>query len=286
VASESCALDLIGASTEREIQPGEVVEIDRTGRVDSFFLARPVRPAFCSFEPIYFARPDSKIFNREIYGLRKSMGRVLAREAPVEADVVIAVPDSGVPMALGYSEQSGIPHELGLIRNHYVGRTFIEPSQSIRDFGVKLKLNPIESVLAGRRVVVVDDSIVRGTTSVKIIRMIRKAGAKEIHMRVGSPPITHSCFFGVDTPERDQLMAAQHHIDEIRNIIGADSLGFLSIEGLREALGVTREIDHFCYGCFTGQYPEDVGREVPEQPTDATGGPGLVSYRYGDSARP
>ena len=277
VASETCALDLIDAEFVREVEPGEVVEISRSGKIKSLFLKRPVRRAFCSFEPIYFARPDSRIFGQEIYHLRKNMGKVLAREANVRADVVIAVPDSGVPMALGYSEEAGIPHELGLIRNHYVGRTFIEPSQQIRDFGVKLKLNPVGSVLAGKRVIVVDDSIVRGTTSAKILRMIRKAGAKEIHMRVGSPPITHSCFFGVDTPERSDLLAAQHSVEEIRKFIGADTLAFLSSKGLKEALGVSGKEETYCYGCFGGNYPEDICRDVPRQPTDATGGPGLIA---------
>ena len=179
-------------------------------------------------------------------------------------------------MAIGYAAEVGLPMELGLVRNHYVGRTFIEPSQSIRDFGVKLKLNPVGSTLRGKRVVVVDDSLVRGTTSVKILRMIRKAGAKEIHMRLGSPPITHSCYFGVDTPERNQLLAAQQNIDEIREFIGADTLGFLSREGLREALGADN-CDNYCYGCFSGDYPEEVFRPIAPQPTDKTGGPGLKS---------
>jgi amidophosphoribosyltransferase len=271
VASETCALELIDADIEREIAPGEIVEIFPDGFARSYFPVQNPRKAFCSFEPIYFARPDSQIFGEEIYNLRKKMGAILAREAHVEADVVIAVPDSGVPMALGYAAEAGLPLELGLVRNHYVGRTFIEPSQSIRDFGVKLKLNPVGSSLRDKRVIVVDDSLVRGTTSVKILRMIRKAGAKEIHMRLGSPPITHSCYFGVDTPERGQLLAAQRNVEEIRDFIGADTLAFLSTKGLREALGS----DNCNNGCFNGDYPEDPCRPIPPQPTDATGGPGL-----------
>ncbi|MFW7378266.1 MAG: amidophosphoribosyltransferase [Oligoflexus sp.] len=274
IASETCALELIEAEFEREISPGEIVEIYRDGFVRSHFPIPSKRKAFCSFEPIYFARPDSQIFNEEIYSLRKRMGAELARESHVDADVVIAVPDSGVPMALGYANAVGLPLELGMVRNHYVGRTFIEPSQSIRDFGVKLKLNAVASALRGKRVVVVDDSLVRGTTSVKILRMIRKAGATEIHMRLGSPPITHSCYFGVDTPERGQLLAAQRSVEEIRDFIGADSLAFLSKEGLRVALG-EENANNYCYGCFSGDYPEDTGREIATQPTDRTGGPGL-----------
>lgn len=278
IASETCALDLISATFEREVHPGEVVEVDKDGQIRSSYLERKEPRAFCSFEPIYFARPDSKIFGQEIYGLRKRIGEVLAREAPVAADVVIAVPDSGVPMAIGYGKAAGLPMELGLIRNHYVGRTFIEPSQSIRDFGVKLKLNPVESVLRDQRVVVVDDSIVRGTTSAKIVRMLRQAGAKEVHMRVGSPPITHSCYFGVDTPDRSGLLAAQQTIEEIRAKLGADSLAFLSQDGLRAALGESEGHRTYCLGCFTGKYPEHTGTQIKDAPTDRLGGPGLVSF--------
>lgn len=274
VASETCALELIDAEFEREIAPGEIVEIFNDGFIRSYFPVQSPRKAFCSFEPIYFARPDSQIFGEEIYSLRKRMGQCLARESHVDADVVIAVPDSGVPMALGYAAEVKLPMELGLVRNHYVGRTFIEPSQQIRDFGVKLKLNPVGSTLRGKRVIVVDDSLVRGTTSVKILRMLRKAGAKEIHMRLGSPPITHSCYFGVDTPERGQLLAAQQNIEEIRSFIGADTLAFLSHQGLREALG-TENAGNYCYGCFSGDYPEDTGQLIAPQPTDRAGGPGL-----------
>ncbi|MBC7661752.1 MAG: amidophosphoribosyltransferase [Chitinophagaceae bacterium] len=274
VASESCALELLDADFDREILPGEIIEIFPDGLVKSHHPFPNARKGFCSFEPVYFARPDSQVFGEEIYNLRKRMGQVLARETAVDADVVIAVPDSGFPMALGYANEAGIPMEIGLVRNPYVGRTFIEPSQSIRDFGVKLKLSPVRSTLYGKRVIVVDDSLVRGTTSLKILRMLRKAGAKEIHMRLGSPPITHSCYFGVDTPERDQLMAATNTAEEIREFIGADTLGFLSLEGLREALG-EQNANNYCYGCFTGNYPEDPCRTITPQATDAMGGPGL-----------
>lgn len=276
VASETCALDLIDAEFDREVNPGEIVEIFPDGRSISHpSSVNPPKKAFCSFEPIYFARPDSIIQDEQIYELRKKMGAILARETHVDADIVIAVPDSGVPMALGYANEVGLPLELGLVRNHYVGRTFIEPSQSIRDFGVKLKLNAVRSVLQDRRVIVVDDSLVRGTTSGKILRMIRQAGAKEVHMRLSSPPITHSCYFGVDTPKRSQLLAAQSHIQEIMDFIGADTLGFLSPTGLKQALG-SSNCNDYCYGCFTGDYPQDCGQEITTQPTDQNG-PGLIA---------
>lgn len=275
VASETCALDLIDAEFVREIQPGEVVQITKDG-LESFYPVAKKTTAFCSFEPIYFARPDSQIFGDVIYTLRKKMGTILAREAPApDAEVVIAVPDSGVPMAMGYAEQAKIPLELGLVRNHYVGRTFIQPEQEIRDFAVRLKLNPVLSVLKGKSVVVVDDSIVRGTTSAKIIRMIRQAGARNIHLRVGSPPITHSCFYGVDTPHREKLLAAQKNVDQIREFLGCDSIGYLSNEGLREALGDQKQT-RFCTACFTGRYLEQIHATIVSQPTDQTG-PGLRS---------
>jgi amidophosphoribosyltransferase len=273
VASETCALDLIDAEFVREVQPGEVVEISPDGMKSHFPLPK-TQQAFCSFEPIYFARPDSRLEGKDIYGYRKRMGAILARECPAPgAEVVIAVPDSGVPMAMGFAEAAGIPLEQGLIRNHYVGRTFIQPAQEIRDFGVKLKLNPLVSVLKGRSVVVVDDSIVRGTTSAKIIRMIREAGAREIHMRIGSPPITHSCFYGVDTPSRGNLLAAQMDVASIRDFVRADSMGYLSIEGLKEALG-DLGMHRSCTACFSGRYPEAINAAVTTQPTDAAG-PGL-----------
>ena len=277
VTSETCALDLIDAEYLRDVDPGEIVEITGEGEMRSFrHSSDKARRAFCAFEPIYFSRPDSHVFDQQIYDLRKRMGKALAEETHVDADVVIAVPDSGVPLAMGYAERAGLPMELGLVRNHYVGRTFIEPSQTIRDFGVKLKLNPVISALKGKRVVVVDDSLVRGTTSVKILRMIRKAGAKEIHLRLGSPPITHACYFGVDTPERSRLLAAQKNVNEIRDFIGADSVAFLSLNGLKEALGHSAS-KSYCFACFDGDYPEKIFEEITPQPTDETNGPGLKS---------
>jgi amidophosphoribosyltransferase len=268
VASETTALDLVDAEVIREINPGEIIEIDEAGfKSHQTNIGNHKRSAFCSFEPIYFARPDSRIFNEKLYEVRKNLGRELSKEIPTEADVVIAVPDSGVPMAMGYAAASGIPYEIGLVRNHYVGRTFIEPIQSIRDFGVKLKLNPVESVLKDKRVVVVDDSLVRGTTSVKILRMIRSAGAKEIHMRIASPPITHSCYYGVDTPGRANLLAAQKSVEQIRQFIGADSLAYLSREGLKKALN-DEAGKKYCYACFDGNYLEDICAKIEPQPTD------------------
>ncbi len=258
VSSESCAFDLIEAEYIREIEPGEMVVIDKKG-MRSFFpfkQQQDVRNTPCIFEYIYFARPDSRIFNRMVYPVRKEFGRQLARQYPVDADVVIAVPDSGMPAAMGYAEEAGTPFELGLIRNHYVGRTFIEPQQSIRHFGVKLKLNPVREVLEGKRVVVVDDSIVRGTTSRKIIKMIRNAGAKEVHMRVSSPPTSYPCFYGIDTPSRKELISASHSIDEIARYITADTLCYLELKGLHAAL--EKFGDHkldFCDACFSGEYP-------------------------------
>lgn len=254
--SETCALDLVGAKIIREVEPGEIVSLDPVNGVQSWKIDSPSKvPKFCSFEQIYFARPDSKLFNQEVYGSRKRIGAVLAEESPVECDTVIAVPDSGVPIAIGYGEYVKVPVELGLVRNHYVGRTFIQPNQNIRDFGVKLKLNAVSSVLKGKKVVVVDDSIVRGTTSVKIIRMLRESGAKEVHMRIGAPPITHSCFYGVDTPERGQLLAAHKNVEQMRQLLEADSLAFLSVAGLGRALGSK---DSYCMACFTGRYPVKV----------------------------
>lgn len=277
VCSETCALDLIGANFVRDVEPGEILTITREG----FSSQKPLphqNKSFCSFEPIYFARPDSLIGESNIYSLRKKMGSELAKESHVEADMVIAVPDSGVPMATGYAEATGLPFELGFVRNHYIGRTFIEPSQSIRDFGVKLKLNPVKGILKDKRVVVVDDSIVRGTTSRKIIRMLRESGAKEIHLRVGSPPITHSCYYGVDTPEREGLISAQKTTKELCDLLGCDTLAFLSRDGLKQALtSESKESGGYCYGCFTGNYNEDICRTINKQPTD-DGGPGLKSF--------
>ncbi|WP_225071336.1 amidophosphoribosyltransferase [Desulfuromonas sp. CSMB_57] len=255
VASETCALDLIEAKFVREVEAGEMLVFDQNG-MTSFrpFEPQPYTP--CIFEFVYFARPDSTVFGRQVYGMRKGFGRQLAREHGVEADIVIPVPDSGVPAAIGYAEESGIPFEMGLIRNHYIGRTFIEPQQSIRHFGVKIKLNAIREVLAGKRVVVIDDSVVRGTTSRKIIKMIRQAGAKEIHMRVSSPPTSYPCFYGIDTPTRKELIASSHTNAEICRYITADTLGYLSLEGmLKEAGALEGALGKCCEACFSGNYP-------------------------------
>ncbi len=257
VSSESCAFDLIEAEYIREIEPGEMIVIDKKGMKSHFpFQQQKVRNTPCIFEYIYFARPDSRIFNRMVYPVRKEFGRQLARQYPVDADLVIAVPDSGMPAAMGYAEEAGLPFELGLIRNHYVGRTFIEPQQAIRHFGVKIKLNPVRDILEGKRVVVVDDSIVRGTTARKIVKMIRNAGAKEIHLRISSPPTSYPCFYGIDTPSRKELISASHSIEEITRYVTADSLNYLNLDGLHAAL--KQFGDHkldFCDACFSGDYP-------------------------------
>ena len=263
VASESCAFDLIEAEFVREIEPGEVVVIDSSGVTSCKpFDPAPFTP--CVFEFIYFARPDSTLFGANVYDVRKRLGARLAVEHPVEADIVIPVPDSGVPAAIGYSESSGIPFQLGLVRNHYVGRTFIEPKDSIRHFGVKVKLNAVKDTIRGRRVVVVDDSIVRGTTSRKIIKMIRNAGAAEVHMRISSPPTICPCFYGIDTPSRAELIASSHTVDEINRYITSDTLGYLSVEGVYEAVGEAAGGGRpgFCDACFTGCYPVDISQEM------------------------
>ena len=257
LASETCALDIVGAEFVRDVEPGEIVVINDQG-VHSIrpFTARPAR--FCVFEYIYFARPDSVMEGTPVYSARKNIGAELARESHVPADIVVPVPDSGVPSAMGYSAESGVPFELGIIRNHYVGRTFIEPTDHIRNLGVKLKHSANKAMLAGKRVILVDDSIVRGTTSKKIVEMVRAAGAAEVHMRISSPPTTHSCFYGIDTPERGKLLAARHTIDEMAKLIGCDSLAFISQDGLYRALGHTRrdnKAPYFCDACFTGDYP-------------------------------
>ncbi|BDV43216.1 amidophosphoribosyltransferase [Geotalea uraniireducens] len=252
VASESCALDLIEAEFIREIEPGEIVVIDKNG-LTSLSPLKKVEPAPCIFEFVYFARPDSYIFGQNVYEVRKEFGRQLAREHHVEADIVIPVPDSGVPAALGYAQEAGLPFELGLIRNHYVGRTFIEPQQSIRHFGVKIKLNPVRDILKDKRVVVIDDSIVRGTTSRKIVKMVRNAGAKEVHVRISSPPTSYPCYYGIDTPTRKELISSSHTIEEIRKYITADSLGYLSEEGLLQSVGTGST--PYCKACFSGSYP-------------------------------
>ncbi len=257
ITSETCALDIIGAEFVRDVEPGEIIVVDDDG-VHSHKPFPATRKRFCIFEFIYFARPDSSVEGRNIYEARKAIGAELARESLVDADFVIPVPDSGVPAAIGYAQESQLPFELGLIRNHYVGRTFIEPSDEIRHLGVKLKHNANRQQLVGKRVILVDDSIVRGTTSRKIVEMVRQAGAKEVHMRISSPPTMHSCFYGIDTPERSQLLAANYDVEGIRQQIGADSLAFVSIDGLYRAMGEAErnnDAPQFCDACFTGDYP-------------------------------
>jgi amidophosphoribosyltransferase len=254
-ASETCAFDLIDAEYVRDVEPGEMVRISRSG-VDSIRFAPEKQHQHCIFEHVYFARPDSVVFGRPVNESRERLGRLLAREYPVEADLVTPVPDSGVPAAIGYAAESGIPFRMALIRNHYVGRTFIEPEQAIRDFGVKLKLNPVRRMIEGRRVVLVDDSIVRGTTSRKIVRLVRDAGAAEIHVRISCPPTISPCYYGIDTPRRDELIAARNSIEEIRKFLGADSLGYLSLESLRAAVEDTQ--GNFCTACYTGNYPTEL----------------------------
>ncbi len=260
LASESCALDIVGAEFVRDVEPGEIVIIDESGvRSLKPFAATPSR--FCVFEYIYFARPDSVLDGHAVYDARKRIGAELARESAIDADVIVPVPDSGVPSAMGFASESGIPFELGIIRNHYVGRTFIEPTDQIRNLGVKLKHSANRSAMNGKRVILVDDSIVRGTTSRKIVEMVRAAGATEVHMRISSPPTTHSCFYGIDTPERGKLLAAKHDIREMASLIGADSLAFISMDGLYRALGQPgRDPDrpYFCDACFSGKYPIDL----------------------------
>jgi amidophosphoribosyltransferase len=260
VASESCAFDLIGAEFERDVEPGEIITI-RRGRMRSRQPLPRVEERMCVFEHIYFARPDSVIYGSPVYDVRKQLGAVLAREHPTDADVVVPVLDSGAVAALGYAEESGLPYEPALMRNHYVGRTFIEPEQSIRLFGTMVKHNPIRSVVQGKRLVVVDDSIVRGNTLQKLTELFRSAGAREVHIRVGCPPSTGPCYYGIDTPSREELTAANHSIEEMREMFGADSLAYVSLEGLRE---VEASMKHgFCDACFSGEYP------VPTSEPDA-----------------
>jgi amidophosphoribosyltransferase len=252
-ASETCAFDLLRAKYERDVRPGELIMVTRDG-ISSVQFASGVPQASCIFEHVYFSRPDSKIFGRWVQESREQMGRRLARESPVEGDLVVPVPDSGVTAALGYSAESGIPFNFGLIRNHYVGRTFIEPEQRVRDFGVKLKLNPVRNLLADKRIILIDDSIIRGTTSRKIVRMVRSAGAKEVHLRISGPPTISPCFYGVDTPNKSDLIAANYSIEEIRSFIEADSLAYLSLEGLKKACD-GGEGNTYCSACYTGVYP-------------------------------
>jgi amidophosphoribosyltransferase len=258
VTSETCALDLIDAEYVRDVEPGELVVIDRDG-MRSFHPFPPEPHRQCVFEHVYFARPDSLVFGRNVLASRLALGRQLAKDSPALADVVVPIPDSGMGAALGYAKESGIPFEWGLVRNHYVGRTFIEPKQSIRSFGVKIKLNPVREVIAGKRVVLIDDSIVRGTTSRKIVSMVREAGAAEVHMRISSPPTTGPCYYGIDTPTRAELIASSHTVDEIRERIGADSLGYLSEEGLLAAVDDAQGQRH-CTACFSGRYPVAVSQ--------------------------
>ena len=255
-ASETCAFDLIGAEYDREVKPGELIVVGPEG-ITSRFYSTTAPQSSCIFEHVYFSRPDSVVFGRAVQTSREELGRQLAREAPVEADLVVPVPDSGVTAGVGYAAESGIPFRFALIRNHYVGRTFIEPQQTVRDFGVKLKLNPVRSLLEGRRIVLIDDSIVRGTTSRKIVRMVRNAGAKEVHLRISCPPTISPCFYGVDTPSKKQLIAANNSVEEIRRYIGADSLAYLSLEGLKKACG-EGETASYCSACYTGKYPTEI----------------------------
>ncbi len=257
LASETCALDIIGAKFLRDVEPGELVTIDADG-IHSIRPFAAAKSRFCVFEYVYFARPDSVVEGRSVYAARQRIGAELAIESPIDADVVIPVPDSGVPAAMGYAMQAGIPFEFGIIRNHYVGRTFIEPGEQIRHLGVKLKHNANRALVAGKRVILVDDSIVRGTTSVKIVEMVRQAGATEVHMRIASPPTTNSCFYGVDTPDRDKLLAANHNLEEMRTFIGVDTLAYVSADGMYRAMGEERrdpDAPAFCDACFTGDYP-------------------------------
>lgn len=259
VASESCALNIVGAIFMRDVKPGEVVIIDGNG-MRSVQAVEPKKPSLCIFEFIYFARPDTRLCDRLLYSAREAMGIELAKEAPADADLVIGVPDSGVPAAIGYSQQSGLPYREGLVKNRYIGRTFIQPSQAIRQAGIKLKLNPLCEVIKNKSIVVVDDSIVRGNTSKKLIEMLREAGAKEVHMRVSSPPVKWPCFYGIDIADQGQLIAANNEIEEIRKFIGADSLGYLSIDGLVRTTECTR--DNFCLACFDGIYPVDMPDDI------------------------
>jgi amidophosphoribosyltransferase len=266
LSSETCSFDLIEAEFIREVEPGEIVVIEKNGMTSHKlpFDQGHASPTFCVFEHVYFARPDSLVNGKSVYRAREKMGMQLAQEHPIDADVVIAVPDSGVPAAIGYSRQSGIPFEMGLIRSHYVGRTFIEPQDSIRHFGVRLKLSPVRSIVDGKRVVVVDDSLVRGTTSRKIVKMLRGAGAREVHMRISAPPTTHPCFYGIDTPTRSELVAASHTVEEIGRYVTSDSLAYLSHDGMMNAVASPESGTGgkgYCSACFTGQYPVALGSE-------------------------
>ena len=254
-ASETCAFDLIGATYVDDVEPGEMITVDADGLHRERFTPA-LKRCQCAFEHVYFSRPDSVVFGRSVQESRELLGRLLARESPVDADIVVPLPDSGVDAAIGYAAESGIPYRMGLIRNHYVGRTFIEPKQSIRDFGVKLKLNPVRGIIKDQRVVLVDDSLVRGTTSRKIVRIMRQAGAKEVHLRISCPPTISPCYYGVDTPDKNELIAANRTLDKVRDHTEADSLAYLSLEGLQRAVHDSR--DEYCYSCYTGAYPTDL----------------------------
>jgi amidophosphoribosyltransferase len=268
VASETCAFDLINAEHVRDVEPGELLRVSRSG-IETIRFSAPKPHQFCVFEHVYFSRPDSTVFGRSVNESREMLGRLLAREHPVEADMIVPIPDSGVPAAIGYSLESGIPFRMGLIRNHYIGRTFIEPSQAIRNFGVKLKLNPVRNLVNGKRVVLVDDSIVRGTTSRKLVRLMRDAGAKEVHMRISCPPTISPCYYGVDTPTKEELIASSNTPEQICKYLGADTLGYLSMAGLRQA--VNDKNGEFCTSCYTGIYPTDlVQLEVREEKEEVT----------------
>ena len=258
VCSETCALDLIGATYIRDVEPGEVLVISKSG-MRSYKPFAEASPAHCIFEHVYFARPDSYVFGQSVNEVRTELGRELAREAAVDADVVVPIPDSGVCAALGYAEESGVPFKMGLIRNHYVGRTFINPQQAIRHFKVKVKLNPVKSILEGKRVLLIDDSIIRGTTSQKIVRMIRAAGASEVHMRISCPPTISPCYYGIDTPRRSELIGSSKSVEDIREFLNADSLSYLSLEGMLSSVGLRAR--SYCTSCFTGKYPVEFPRD-------------------------
>ncbi|SEA90138.1 amidophosphoribosyltransferase [Thalassobacillus cyri] len=259
VASETCAFDVVGAQYERDVQPGELLIIDENG-IESKRFSAPIQRTLCSMEHVYFSRPDSDLDGINVHASRKRMGKALAQEAPVEADVVTGVPDSSISAAIGYAEEAGIPYELGMIKNRYVGRTFIQPSQELREQGVKMKLSPVRGIVNGKRVVMVDDSIVRGTTSRRIVKMLKEAGATEVHVRIASPPIKNPCYYGIDTSTSGELIAANHSLEEMQDIIGADSLAFLSVEGLEDAIYEgSQSMEHgACAACFTGNYPTEI----------------------------
>ena len=260
VASETCALDIIGAAYKREVAPGEVVFISKDQKLDSSLIVSEIKPHHCIFELIYFSRPDSTFKGLSIYHFRKELGRQLARESPIDADYVISVPDSGTPAAIGFAEESRLPFSEGLIKNRYVGRTFIQPSQMLRELGIRLKLNPLRDIIAGKKIVVVDDSIVRGNTSRKIVKLLRDSGAKEVHMRISSPPVQWPCFYGIDIDSREQLIAAKNSVDEITKFIEADTLRYISHEGMIKSTGLSK--DTFCTACFNGNYPIEIPKEL------------------------